>query len=1532
MARKKDSKNQRDHEKIKNINSAEDGAQTKSNPKSAASPLPTDTNTAPKKRKSSKATTESNASKKSADAEQRASVADKAPRKKSAAQASKTDSAKTKSATKSKENSCRVVAIGASAGGLEPFEKFFDNMRVDSGLAFVVIQHLSPDFRSMMDELLNRHSAMKICRVEAGMELEPNTIYLNPPRVDMVIKNGKFALKSLPSRNTLHLPINVFMSSLAEEHGEKAIAIILSGTGSDGTEGAKAIRANNGTVLVQDPATAKFDGMPNSVLDALSADAVATPKELALLVSRLAQGEPIRQKALEQDTEPKDRVFQLLRDRFGTDFSHYKNATIERRLQRRSELLGFAELSDYILRLENDDEEAEALYADFLIEVTEFFRDELAFDALRKDVIPKLVDSMGPERPLRIWIPGCASGEEAYSIAISLAEEARKKNVQLNVKILATDIHHRSLEAANFGVYQKSALEKMSQELVGRYFERVGDNYQIRTFLRQMVVFSVHNILRDPPFTKIDLVSCRNLLIYLNDTAQQKALAYFHFSLIKGGHLFLGPSETVGELSSEFELIDQRWRIFVKRRNVRLIESMTQLPRNQDSKHAVPISAVGAEPNIVRGDAKRVYDRALDIVLKKYAPPGFLLKRTGEIVRVFGDAGRFLEVMEGNFSQRLDDLIRQDLRVVASAALDRAKSPQLLPFERKVRSRVVDAKQSSLTVRLEPVNDSRNESDLLLLTINEVARTVVIPDLDELEVQTEDLETVTLLRQRIEDLEHELRGSEETLQTTIEELETSNEELQATNEELMASNEELQSTNEELHSVNEELYTVSAEHQRKIIELTEMSGDMEHLLQATEIGTVFVDADLKVRRFTPAAVHAFNILDQDIGRPISHITNRFGDANLTDTLREVIETGKPAEREVKLGDSVMLLRALAYVASPGEVSGAVLTTVEVTDLKRAQNDAQRLATRYEGIVQDIDHFMLRWRADDQKVTFCNDAYVALIDQPREQIMGRPLSSLIPREQNESFLTKVAQLKPGEATSFLLNVGETSARPIWHEGTVRAIADGNGSIREYQAIGQDITETTAYRIALEKLSRISFEVKKSHEESIHDLLEIGAEFFGMPLGIFSEIKGQYLTVQAVVGGDSFGAKPGSIVPLTKTYALGFNDSPKPLCISHASATDLSTSEAYQSTGLESYIGQKVIVGSEAFGAISFASRAPRLTPFSELQLSMIRILAESVGRRVERNLALREIERKALDFSLILENVSSKIWFKDEKNTILRLNNAAAKAMGTTIEAASGANTADLFPDMADKYHEDDVKVLSQKNERLLTINDSLKQFAHVASHDLQEPLRKLMQFTEYLVQDCSDDLTDDGRYFLSVISSSAERMRRLVRDILSLSSASGNEMNVVTIDLSAMVKELKNDFDVTISETNAEVKIGKLPKIQGDAILVEQLFKNLISNGLKYQSGEQPPLINITGSSRGEGEVLITVTDNGIGMDAENIGKVFDPFTRLHDRKEFDGTGIGLALCRTVCDRHGWYLRAESTLGKGTTFRVIIPQTKTTKS
>ncbi len=1490
----------------------------------------------------------------------------------------------------------RIVAIGASAGGLEPIEQFFDHMPSDCGFTFVVIQHLSPDFKSMMNELISRHSTMLIERIEDGMPAQPNAIYLNPPRKTLTIHNGIFRLEDFDATMSLHLPIDSFFETLADEAGGDAIAIVLSGTGSDGTKGAAAIRSAGGMVMAQDPATTKFDGMPTSIIDNDLADAVGHPEYLAQTVLRIARGEALDDSfgdtEKEADLAPVDRVFQLLRDRFNTDFGHYKNATIQRRLMRRIEFLDIKKIEDYVSLLEDDSDELEALYSDFLIEVTRFYRDPKAFAALDEHVIPELLVRMESNQPVRVWVPGCASGEEAYSLAIKITEAARLAGLTPNLKILATDIHHRSLQFANAGLYSDKAVADLPVDIRDRYFELVGDRWQVTSVLRQMIVFSVHNVLSDPPFTRIDLISCRNLLIYFNDKAQQKSLAYFHFALRKNGLIFLGPSETMGKLAEEFEELDKRWRIFRKRRDVRLTESMAQLSHSTPPRlvRSTSPAADSSQRPIIYSRPRSVSDTTLDLLLSKFAPAGFLLRLSGEIVRVFGDGGKYLEIGEGDFFQRIDALVRHDLRTAIAAALDRARMPDMLPFERRVRSKLPGDKHRSLLIKLERIQDMKSNSELLLLTINQNVE-VASPKQIQGSVHgdgDDDSETASLLRETIADLEHELQSSEETLQSTIEELETSNEEMQAISSSLVASNEELQSTNEELHSVNEELYTVSAEHQRKIIELTEMTGDMEHLLRATEIGTIFVDMNMQVRRFTPAAGRVFNILEQDVGRPFEHITNRFGGIDMVETLREVVDSGTGQDVEVEIDDACVLLRVLPYLKTPQNIAGAVITSIDISALKREQRRTQSLATQYEGIVEDLDDFIFRWSAKDRTITFCNNSFLNIMQLEKKELIGKPLGKVIPKGQRRDFMNSFKDLKVGEAASFLLNDGGEGARATWREGTIRAIGPLGKPPVEYQVVGRDISIASAYRLALEKLSAIPYDLNESDDEALKRILEIGAEFYGMPIGIFSNIVDREYRVVAVTGGESMGLKPGTVLPLEQTFCIDLVGRTEPLTIPDVTECDYRDHAAYNASGLESYIGRKIEIDNETVGAVNFASRTARPKPFSELEVNFIQVLAEWMGRRAERSKAVAELKRINDDLQLVIDTVPARIWYKDDKNKIIRLNKTAAMSMGVTVEEATGAYTQDLFPAMAGKYHLDDLKViesgepmldiieeytplsgekgwsktdkvpytdkstgesrllvisidvsvmkeqeqrvselnnqLSVKNDQLLNTNQSLKQFAHVASHDLQEPLRKLMQFTEYLVEDCGRELSEDGRYFVDVIAGSAKRMRSLVRDILSLSSASGKQLDYETLDINAIAKELISETEIAIAEAGAEIKVGKLPKVTGDATLVEQLFRNLLSNALKYRVPGRPPIIKVSARKTAKGH-QISISDNGVGMEKEHFKTVFDPFTRLHDRKTYDGTGIGLAVCRTVCDRHGWIISVDSEIDAGSTFSITVP-------
>lgn len=835
----------------------------------------------------------------------------------------------------------RIVGIGASAGGLEALESFFHAMPVDSGLAFVIVQHLSPDFRSMMDELLARHSRMRIRHALDGMPIESNTVYLNPPRQNLIVEDGKLYLAQPNPQDHPNLPIDAFFASLAKDRHVEAIGIILSGTGSDGTKGAGAIIEAGGVVLAQEPASAKFENMPRSAIEKGVTTATAPPDQMPGLIARVISGEalPTEDAGPDVELEPEGDILRQLERRFGANFGYYKKTTVGRRLMRRAALMGLQNLANYAAVLRKDPAELERLYADLLIGVTAFFRDSAAFASLSNIGMPWIARTMSVDRQLRVWIPGCASGEEAYSIAILLSEYARLNNIVLNTKIFATDLHHGSLETAGAGLYSSKCLSELSDELRDRYFDAVGGRYQVKTALRRLIVFSPHNLIKDPPFTRLDLVSCRNLMIYFDEVAQAKVLSLFHFALNKDGVLFLGPSESLGILQEEFESLDGRWRIYRKLRDVPLPDSTRLLPPMPIHNSVDPSQAsargraFNAAPRGVRND-RRFLLKAYDEVLERYAPPSLLISQSGDLVHVFGDARKFLRLRAGLFSHRYSDVLVDELRSTVASSVEGAWARRAPQIARQVTFRDEGGRDVSVLVRAEVLDKQNGAGNYALVTLIEQT-TKAASGGQHRTLQVEAVEASTALHGRIDELERNLTYTEESLQTTIEELETSNEELQSTNEELMSANEELQSTNEELHAVNEELYSVSSEHRRKIEELTALNNDMDHLLRCTDVGTIFLDSKLCIRRFTPAIARAFNLLDRDIGRPIQHITARFAYPNLADDVAKVAATGETVEHTVDFEDMHLVLRVFPYRAHD-RIEGIVLTLVDVPRLKAAE--------------------------------------------------------------------------------------------------------------------------------------------------------------------------------------------------------------------------------------------------------------------------------------------------------------------------------------------------------------------------------------------------------------------------------------------------------------------------------------------------------------------------------------------------------------------------------------------------------------------
>ncbi|MGK3990135.1 chemotaxis protein CheB [Sorangium sp. So ce136] len=816
-----------------------------------------------------------------------------------------------------------VVGIGASAGGLEALEHFFDNIPKESGMAFVVVQHLSPDFRSLMDEILGRRTELPIHLVENGMLVEPDHVYLIPPKKEMIISGGRLLLSERDRDQELTLPIDVFFRSLAQDCGPRAVAVVLSGGGSDGSRGIRAVHEAGGLVIVQDVDSAQFDGMPKTARDAGVADCVMPPQDMPriLLEYVRAEGRRPEREAAGVD-QAMTAVYRMLEEQFGIDFTHYKPSTVTRRIERRIQLAHTDDIDQYVKRLKSESRELDVLYRDLLIGVTRFFRNEEAFGILEQEVLPELLREGPRDAPFRVWVAGCATGEEVYSLAI-LLQELTSRTGNRPFKIFATDVHHGSLELATRGIYEEEAVVNVSPERLERHFIRRGRSYQIVPDLRQAVVFAHHNVIKDAPFTRVDFISCRNMLIYLQPAAQQKVLSLFHFALNRGGVVLLGPSETPGHLAHDFEVVNKQWRIYRKYSERRMQVDPRFQPASPKGQSA-PRSGITAP--VARNPVSHLLG-TYDALLDEFMPPSLLVNDVGELVHAFGGASRFLKVKDGRVGLNAFEMLDSDLKLMLMAGLQRAlKERSAIVFKG------VQAEGGVYKVTIRRVESRRGTLPHVLITFDALEGAPQRAAMPEKEINLDEVS-----REQLSALEAELGYTKQSLQATTEQLEASNEELQAANEELLASNEELQSTNEELQSVNEELYSVNAEYQRKIADLTELGNDMENLLSSTDIGTIFLDKELKIRKFTPQIAESFNLLLQDVGRPIETFTYAVDHPELTDDLRRVLATGERVERELRDRHSrSFFLRILPYRAK-GTVAGVVLTLIDVSGLKAAED-------------------------------------------------------------------------------------------------------------------------------------------------------------------------------------------------------------------------------------------------------------------------------------------------------------------------------------------------------------------------------------------------------------------------------------------------------------------------------------------------------------------------------------------------------------------------------------------------------------------
>ncbi|MCB1768729.1 MAG: PAS domain-containing protein [Candidatus Competibacteraceae bacterium] len=835
------------------------------------------------------------------------------------------------------------VGIGASAGGLEALESFFSHMPPDSDMAFIVVQHLSPDYKSMMVELLSKRTAMPVRRAEENLPVEANTVYLIRPKKNLSILNGKLLLTESGHARGLNLPIDIFLRSLANDQAEKAIAIILSGTGSDGVRGVRAIKEAGGMVMVQSEESAQFDGMPHAAVSTGLADFILPPNEMpSKLLSFIRHpyvAKADRSQTLLSDEDGLTRIFTLLRERTRVDFTYYKSSTVVRRIERRMRMNQASDLRDYVSFMDRHTGETMALYRELLIGVTSFFRDREVFDELENHYLPQVFERVETQQ-VRFWVAGCSTGEEAYSLAMLSEEILERLGKRIEVKIFATDLDQDAILRASSGVYAESIVADLPPLYLRKYFHRREDHqYQVDRVLRERVVFAQHNLIKDPPFTKIELVSCRNLLIYLQPVLQRKVLELINFSLNPQGILLLGSSETVGNLADLFEPLHVKFKIYASRgrrypSGVNLEFSASSETQSW-SNRALGMGGVRSR----NSQDERLLNRLLPALADGYVPLAVVVSMQMEVLYFLGDPEGYFQLQSGKMLNDVTKIAVDDLAIPLATGLQRVfKTGKELKFA-GVRVQWRD-EWRTVQIRIRPLPGKKEQDPLAVVFIEHA---VPLPA-DESAAGVLVYHAGQEAEQRIFDLEQELQFSRENLQATIEELETSNEELQAANEELLASNEELQSaneelqsTNEELQSVNEELHTVNAERQRSIIELTELTNDLDNLITSTRIATLFLDENLAIRRFTPESRLVFNILDNDIGRPITHLSHTLRGVNLHECIHTVVTSAIGQEQEVRTEDGTwFLMRIMPYHIGAETVSGVVLTFTDIGLLKTAR--------------------------------------------------------------------------------------------------------------------------------------------------------------------------------------------------------------------------------------------------------------------------------------------------------------------------------------------------------------------------------------------------------------------------------------------------------------------------------------------------------------------------------------------------------------------------------------------------------------------
>ncbi|WP_299754886.1 chemotaxis protein CheB [uncultured Pontibacter sp.] len=979
-----------------------------------------------------------------------------------------------------------LIGIGASAGGLEAIHLLFDHFPNNSSYSFVIIQHLSPDHKSLMAELLSKHTQMQVQEAENDMYTRPNCIYVLPSGKQLTIEHGRLRLEDKARSREPNFAIDLFFESMAKSRGKLAIGIVLSGTGTDGTKGVKAIKNAGGMVVVQDPATAKFDGMPRSAIDAGAVDFVLAPENMPQEIIEYTRKIPLVKSLIEQNEQKEEQVLKEILDlvctHTQTDFTNYKEATLNRRIRKRMDHLQVKDMAAYLNYLHENPAEIKKLCQEFFINVTNFFRDPEAFEVLEQEIIPRILSGKAENEPVKVWVAACSTGEEVYAIAILFQEAFDKLGREPNVKLFATDIDQQAITLASKGNYPLSITKHVSSERLEKYFLQKGNRYIVKDEIRKLVVFAQHDLQKDPPYSRIDLATCRNMLIYLNQDLQNKVLALFPYALNLGGYLFLGSSEHIGAMKSYFYEENRKWKIFRK------IKESTGIKQSYGiTDYTSNNSQSGKMPSHKNLPEVRYNDSFMDAVSEDFKMTGLYIDENYQLLHGIGDISRFLKFPDRRLHFNLLKMVPEELAVALSVGVRKA-----LKQDRKVVARQVAVKmgkkEQMVHMSIRPLSLDKGQSKVILVLLQEMGEVAPLPKVSDLTYVSD-----SDYYQQLTSLEMELKEAREGLQLTVQDLSTANEELQSTNEELMSSNEELQSSNEEMQSLNEELHTVNSEHQLKIKELQELNEDLDNYIRSSNIGQLFLDHHLVIRKFSPSIEGLINIIDSDLGRPIHHLSHNLKYSRLREDIQQVNNTSTEIEQEVEtVNGKFYLMRIIPYLKHDGNKDGVVISFVDVTTLKTLTNVVQ-------GVLNSSLNSIMAFRAvRDEKLeltdfawTLLNKKTESMVGQSQGELLNTSVLAAMPFLKKSGLYRKFVQVIDTEQAIHIEQQLEIKGKKTWYE--IAAVKMGDG----VTVTMADITEKKnsedkvlmAYeelKLAEENLIKLNNELEKRVAERTQEL--------------------------------------------------------------------------------------------------------------------------------------------------------------------------------------------------------------------------------------------------------------------------------------------------------------------------------------------------------------------------------------------------------------------------------------------------------------